>query len=314
MSLQKPLHINILCQSDTLFHWLSLTLALGNIPTKTVVHSKPENMDAERIASLPLQKPGLMIIEEVTFKELLKTAKIQAIHKLPFPVLVLTNSFNSIKNAQHLELTFDTLPIQIITINLLEHAINSLMKDFALTKKLTNLAHFDPLTGAANRLLFEDRFTESLKRFKRFKESVSLVYFDLDGFKPVNDTYGHDVGDELLKRFVKLVKSVVRETDTVARMGGDEFVLIVSNSDSQAAANVVEKLVQKLAVPQRLNGHLITIQVSMGVVSVSKGAETEGLTSQQLLKKADSAVYKAKKITGTSVVYDDAEPVVATVS
>lgn len=301
MPTKAPLNISIICESEELFQWLNLTIRLGNLKTKRVHYSYP--VDASTIFTKPCP-PNLIIITEAEFKLFIKKSKAQLIAQLPCPVLVLTESFNAIRKPQNLDVTFDTLPIQIVTINLLEHAISSLLKDFALTTKLTTLAHFDPLTGAANRLLFEDRLSESIKRVKRFKEPISLIYFDLDEFKPVNDTFGHDIGDELLKCFVNIVKSQIREIDTIARLGGDEFALILTNSDKASAENIAEKIIVALKCASEKNSNKIEIKSSLGAVTADS-CTSEKLTPSLLLKKADEAVYKAKKVKGTSLVFDN---------
>lgn len=220
MSLQKLSHLAIYSGSTEVAEWVNSTLSL----TSLVIDNIYKFAKASDLADKNL---SLIIVTEEKFKplhnHLTKTGKL-------LPVLVITNEFNGFNLPKHSKITIDTIPLPAITIGLLEHAIKSVIQDFRLNQKLTNLAHYDPLTGAANRLLFKDRLTQALKLAKRNKRATSLLYFDLDDFKPVNDQYGHDVGDELLKRFVKLVSSVCRETDTIARFGGDEFVLLLPDT------------------------------------------------------------------------------------
>ena len=297
MSKVKALQFFIYCQSAELSQWIELTLRLSNLNVDKITAITSLNNE-----SLALRKTHVAIVAESDFKRFLKDLASLSIYSLPFPVLVLTDSFESVKKPAKLKLTLDNLPMQVVTINILEHSINSLLKDFLFTEKLTKLAHFDTLTGAANRLLFEDRLNQGINRVKRFNEPLSLLYFDLDGFKPVNDTYGHHIGDLLLKRFVILIKSIIRDTDTLARMGGDEFALILSNSDLDTLNIMCEKITSVLQKVQQFESVNILIQASIGALSINK-AQSLTLSNQQLLKLVDNAVYQAKKIEGTAVVF-----------
>lgn len=242
--------------------------------------------------------PSLIIVTERKFRALY--TYLNKANTL-LPVLVVTRDFNgfSVPNANRL--TIDLLPLPAATIGLLEHSIKAVFQDFKLNQELTKLAHYDALTGAANRLLFQDRCKQALKMAKRNKRAVSLLYFDLDDFKPINDTYGHGIGDELLKRFVEIVSSVSRETDTLARLGGDEFALLLPDTAESELTQFCQKVVQCLGQPQQLNEQLIEIKCSIGAVSTSK-EEHVTLIPQKLIKKADQAVYRAKEIQGTSFV------------
>ena len=113
-------------------------------------------------------------------------------------------------------------------------------------EQITALAHHDSLTGLPNRILFYDRLNQSIARARREKESIAVLYLDLDGFKLVNDTYGHDVGDALLCEAARRILACVRVSDTVARMGGDEFTVILCNVKT---ANSKDRVAKKLSAP-----------------------------------------------------------------
>ncbi|GAB3275489.1 sensor domain-containing protein [Parahaliea aestuarii] len=159
-------------------------------------------------------------------------------------------------------------------------------------ERLDFLAHHDPLTGLANRALLVERLEWSMQHARRNQHAFALVFIDLDHFKHVNDSMGHPAGDELLQAVAKRLVSSLREEDTVARMGGDEFVLILEEiPDSNVAARLVEKLLKALAEPFRIQGRDIHVLGSMGICLYPG----DGDDSQTLLRNADAALFRAKE-------------------
>jgi len=156
---------------------------------------------------------------------------------------------------------------------------------------LKHLAHFDPLTGIANRVLFIDNMNRALSHAERYGEYLALMFIDLDNFKNVNDSLGHDAGDDLLMKVADRLNEVVRECDTVARLGGDEFAVILENVNTAYNAGLVaEKILQKLSAPFEIYGQKIFISASIGIaISPEAGNDTN-----TLLKNADIAMYGAK--------------------
>ncbi|QSX41526.1 diguanylate cyclase domain-containing protein [Shewanella cyperi] len=153
------------------------------------------------------------------------------------------------------------------------------------------LAHYDALTGLPNRSLFDDRFRQHLTSAKRDKQMLALMFIDLDRFKPVNDDLGHHWGDELLKQAATRMQACVREADTVSRIGGDEFiVLLPSIKTLDDAFRVAEKIRLALSEPFMLDNHRICISSSIGLALYPD----DGLDELQLLKNADTAMYAAK--------------------
>ncbi len=153
-------------------------------------------------------------------------------------------------------------------------------------------AYHDPLTGLPNRTLFADRLTQALARARRHQEPIAVLYADLDHLKRVNDTLGHTVGDLLLKQTALRFRSTVREEDTVARFGGDEFVILLSRvKNGSVAARVAEKLVARMNEPMEVGGHTLRVTTSVGVSSWP----IDGDDAETLLKNADNALYQSKE-------------------
>lgn len=162
----------------------------------------------------------------------------------------------------------------------------------AAQSELHRLAFYDPLTGLANRQLFRDRLTHVVRRCKRTDEPAALMFLDLDGFKRINDTLGHDAGDELLQQVARWLTGCVREEDSVARLGGDEFVVLLSRiSGPEAVAKVAETILRRLCQRVRLNEHEVGVTVSIGVTMIPYDGEDPGV----LMKYADLAMYRAKE-------------------
>jgi diguanylate cyclase (GGDEF)-like protein/PAS domain S-box-containing protein len=166
------------------------------------------------------------------------------------------------------------------------------------------LATHDPLTGLSNRLLFNDRLEHAISHAKRFQKCVSLIFCDLDNFKPINDTYGHTIGDEILKSVAISLKEILRKEDTICRFGGDEFVILVEELDD---FSYLEKIVQKINSithqPCVVNGFAIPIGMSIGASIYPDDGETPVV----LLDAADSAMYRAKNAGKNRIEYAKAD-------
>jgi diguanylate cyclase (GGDEF)-like protein len=157
---------------------------------------------------------------------------------------------------------------------------------------LESLARHDPLTGLANRRLLTERMTMALAQARRRHRSMAVVYLDLDGFKQVNDTFGHGVGDILLKTVAERLAAMVREEDTVARIGGDEFLFILSEiQDAGCAEIVAAKAIEVISKPFLIEGNTIGITTSVGIgIFPNHGDEAD-----TLMKNADQALLEAKR-------------------
>lgn len=154
------------------------------------------------------------------------------------------------------------------------------------------LAHYDQVTNLPNRILFLDRFEHEIKKSNRSGHPITLMYLDLDRFKEVNDTLGHDSGDLLLKQTAVRLLSCVRAADTVARMGGDEFTIILNNLENQLSTErIAQNILDKFTEPFHLGGELVYITTSIGISVFPM----DGLEVEVLLKSADQAMYAAKE-------------------
>jgi diguanylate cyclase (GGDEF)-like protein len=164
-------------------------------------------------------------------------------------------------------------------------------------ERLTYLAQYDQLTGLVNRTLFRDRLVHAMARSKRKEQPLGVMLLDLDRFKAVNDTLGHDVGDALLQAVADRLKSCVREVDTIARMGGDEFTAILEGvSGEPDVAVVATRIIDSISAPFELDAHRASIGVSIGVTLYpSDDQNIDGL-----LKHADAAMYRAKQRGGNA--------------
>ncbi|MDR2189589.1 MAG: EAL domain-containing protein [Azonexus sp.] len=158
-------------------------------------------------------------------------------------------------------------------------------------ERIRYMAHHDVLTGLPNRLLLEDRVEQAIRQAKRSGKSLALVFIDLDRFKNINDTLGHEVGDQLLIQAAERGLAVLRESDTLSRQGGDEFVAILPELDQpQDAAHAAHKLLAALTRPYQLAGHELTVTGSAGIAIYPD----HGHNTSELLRKADAAMYQAK--------------------
>jgi diguanylate cyclase (GGDEF)-like protein len=157
--------------------------------------------------------------------------------------------------------------------------------------KIEYMAHHDALTDLANRVLLNERLEHALSRRIDREEMVAVHHLDLDQFKAVNDTFGHSAGDKLLKLVADRLRGLARETDTIARMGGDEFVIVQAPiSDPADATSLAQRIIEVMSEPYDIDGHQAVIGASVGI-AVGPG---DGLKPDKLLRNADLALYRAK--------------------
>ena len=167
-------------------------------------------------------------------------------------------------------------------------------------QKQAYLATHDPLTGLSNRLLLNDRLDHAINHASRFGKCISLIFCDLDNFKPINDTYGHHVGDEILKRVAAYLKKTLRKEDTICRFGGDEFVILIEELNNfELLDNIVKKINNITNTPYIIDGNIINIGMSIGASIFPD----DGINGNELINSADEAMYKAKKRGKNRIVY-----------
>ncbi len=219
--------------------------------------------------------------------------RLQRQHELfPCPIVIITSQEDTKTAVELLHLgAQDYLVKQDITAVELQRAIEHAIKTWSLQKQLNHLALHDPLTGLVNRKLFVDRLSRLFNEYDRYQHGFSLVYIDLDRFKPINDTYGHEAGDFLLKKVAQFIHEVVRNTDTAARLGGDEFAVILPEISEAKAFHVAHKLVQNLTRTLSWRGHSITISPSLGLTCYPSKATNV----HEFMREADMALYRAKE-------------------
>lgn len=158
---------------------------------------------------------------------------------------------------------------------------------------LRRLSHYDYLTNLSNRVYFEESLKVALHNSSIRHKKLALFFLDMDGFKQVNDTYGHQVGDLLLVNVANLLKSCVREEDIVSRLGGDEFAIVIDrSSDRDYYVNVATRILNKIKKPILINGYTIRVNFSIGIAVFPDHAETV----DDLIKRADMAMYSCKSL------------------
>ncbi len=177
-------------------------------------------------------------------------------------------------------------------------------------RDVDHLARHDALTGLANRLMLYDRIEHAIAGSQRTGRRIALIFIDLDGFKEINDTRGHAVGDKVLKAVSNRLKKMVREVDTVARLGGDEFVILFDSiDDPRQIAPIAQKIIDGFRLPLEIDGQEYRMGVSIGISVYPQ----DGDNATELLDNADLAMYRAKKAGGdtfqycTSVAPDEGE-------
>ena len=181
---------------------------------------------------------------------------------------------------------------------LFSDAIKAVMKKLELEKELIRkneqlqrLSNYDPLTNLPNRRYLAENIESLLSYMKRYNRELALIYLDLDNFKTINDSFGHDCGDSLLTAFGERIEKVLRKSDLVARIGGDEFVFVLPEIARVSVVEFIKRIVDAIHEPFILRGHTFNIDASLGVSMYP----VDGDSFESLIKKADMAMYEAKR-------------------
>jgi diguanylate cyclase (GGDEF)-like protein len=198
--------------------------------------------------------------------------------------------------AEDLATVNDALAEEIDERKNLEHQLSesaaALSESKVQERKSRHLALHDAVTGLANVTLFKDRLRNGLAQAKRHGWRLAVMFIDLDEFKGVNDSHGHDVGDRVLQMVAQRIQTLVRAGDTVSRRGGDEFLfLMLEATDENSAANLAAKIIDNVAQPCEVEGLKLTVKPSIGIALYPE----DGRSGQELLKNADIAMYAAKQ-------------------
>jgi diguanylate cyclase (GGDEF)-like protein/PAS domain S-box-containing protein len=159
-------------------------------------------------------------------------------------------------------------------------------------RELEHIAHFDALTHLPNRVLLSDRLHQAVAQAQRKQQQLAVAYLDLDGFKAINDRHGHEIGDQVLVALAKRTKEALREGDTIARIGGDEFVAVLTDlKDTSACVPLLDRLLDAAALPVQVGDLSIQVSASLGVTFFP---QFHGVEAEQLVRQADQAMYQAK--------------------
>ena len=212
-------------------------------------------------------------------------------HSRDIPVLMIT----ALEDNQSVERAFaagasDYIP-KPIHFAVLSQRVRRVIDSSRSEKRIRHLAYSDVLTGLPNRVLFIDELLLSIEQARKAGESVAVLFLDLDRFKNVNDTLGHEIGDKLLKAVAQRLRQSVRNVDSVARLGGDEFTIVLNNVDGTSAAVAAQHICQTLSTPFDIDGNDIFVTTSVGISLYP----IDGKDVNTLLKHADTAMYRAKK-------------------
>jgi diguanylate cyclase (GGDEF)-like protein len=208
-------------------------------------------------------------------------------------VLVLTEGEDDRRTLAYLQAgAQDCLPRSKLASASLARAIRYALERMRAEKRLAHLASYDSLTGLVNRTTLVHRLNRAVARARRASKQVAVLFIDLDGFKPINDAFGHAVGDELLKLVATRLGTAVRATDTVARLGGDEFAIILEGIvDARDVARVAGKILDAINAPSTISGRETSISASIGIALFP----SSGWEVSALLRHADAAMYRAKQ-------------------
>jgi diguanylate cyclase (GGDEF)-like protein len=214
------------------------------------------------------------------------------------PIIVMTDEMETdIDQSAIREGASDYLSKSRINSQLLERAIRYAIERKQIVDRLDHLAHYDHLTDLPNRSLFLDRLRHSINLAERDKNQFTLLFIDLNDFKSINDLYGHDTGDKLLKQFSERLLKSVRRSDTVARMGGDEFTVILHNlGSSQKIVMLAQKIISYANELYTMNNHQFNVGCSIGIARYPASGRDE----ETLQRNADLAMHQAKQISVSS--------------
>lgn len=225
-----------------------------------------------------------------TAQDLLTAAKTQA---CTTPIVVMTSEMETEVDREAIRAgAADYLIKGHIDTQLLERTLRYAIERKRTEQHLSRLAHYDTLTDIPNRILFRDRLEHAIRLADRDQGQFALMFIDLNGFKQVNDSFGHDTGDTMIRVCADRLKECMRRSDSVARMGGDEFTLLLENTDNGAnIAHIAEKIIERIGAPYHIGGYEMRIGCSIGIAVYPDG----GRDAESLLKNADMAMYQAKQ-------------------
>ncbi|MEO5349873.1 MAG: diguanylate cyclase [Magnetococcus sp. YQC-3] len=287
-TLKSPL---ILVADDDAFMLAVMTRALQKDGYEVI-----GTQDGQGAVAAFVQSQADMVLLDVSMPVMDGFVACETIRKLPggarVPILMLTGLSDDQSVEQAFAVGADDYVTKPIHWAVLRQRIRLFMERRRAEAIIRYQATFDTLTDLPNRNLFMDRLERAIALARRNQEHLAVLFIDLDRFKEINDTLGHAAGDELLRQVARRLKECVRQSDTVARMGGDEFTMILSSLSLPMDPEMVAgKVLSSLSQPFALHGHLATISGSVGIALFPQDSDTLEI----LLKYADHAMYGAKK-------------------
>ena len=216
----------------------------------------------------------------------------------PVPIIVMTDELDRNVDREAIRSgASDYLLKGRIDSQVLERTLRYAIERKSAEARLARLAHYDALTNIPNRILFRDRLARALERARRTQQTVALFFIDLDGFKQVNDTLGHEAGDELIRTVAERLSHCMRKSDSVARIGGDEFTVILEDvATTSDIVNVARKAIDVISRPVMLDSQQVFVGASIGIAVYPEAGDTV----DALLKHADMAMYQAKGLRGSA--------------
>lgn len=205
-----------------------------------------------------------------------------------------TAFFDFFNSLAHFNYPIDKGQLRFAEFETLALSANSMLEEkLSLERKLSYLAHHDHLTGLPNRALLSDRISQAIKNAKRNGDQLAICFIDLDNFKKINDSFGHSYGDETLLQTTKRIKATLRENDTVSRIGGDEFVILLEDiKNEKHIAPIINKILETFKTSFNIHGQTFFLTASIGISLFP----SHGDNAETLLKNADAAMYKSKNL------------------
>lgn len=274
----------------------SIRLVLRHVMEQCRYHVIEAGTGLEAMQSTINQIPDLILMDAVMpeMDGFSATEKIKSLSECKeIPVLMATSLDDDLSVARAFEVGASDYITKPFNWSVLKHRISRILFAAEAENKIRHLAYHDTLTGLPNRMLFIDRINQAISRAQREQDQFALMFIDIDHFKVINDSMGHDAGDQLLNIVSDRLKNILRKTDTVARLGGDEFTVIIEDLDEpEWVVSVANNVLKLLDQPAEIDGQEVHIGGSIGIAMYPQDGENVGA----LLKNADTAMYKAKEM------------------
>ena len=290
----------------------SMRVALQNVLVADGYEIEAVSDGVDAVSRCEKRMPDLILLDALMpnlngFEACKKIRKLRGSSHVPILIITALDDEKSIEHAFNSGAT-DYIP-KPIHFAVMRQRISRLLKASRAEVHVRELAYNDSLTGLPNRTMFIDQMQKLLNKVRRRSEMLAVMFLDLDRFKYVNDTLGHNVGDMLLKSVADRIISCVRSADTVARLGGDEFTLALDGiEDRNVVSNIADKICRKLGEPYSFAGREIYVTASIGISMHPQDGDDIGV----LMKRADTAMFRAKERGGSYLFYEKEMEVVVT--